>query len=84
MFKVWGMQGEGMSQRKLEEMSNTSIMQQLNFVRHLPDYDIDKARSAILELFRSAVPDKYFNEHLKMAEGWDACREETLKNMELI
>ena len=34
------------------------LMQQLNFVRQLPGYDLNAAHDVIKELFKSAVPEE--------------------------
>ena len=76
-----------MSQRKLEEIIKYLTGHNYPGVWYKSD---EEARSAILELFRDAVPQEI---HLKcvnddkdekefMGRGWNQCRTETLRNFE--
>ena len=75
-----------MSQRKLEEIlkaleAESYLADEEN--RHEYDDCREKARSAILELFKSTVPESHSNNGV-IDGAWNCCRTETLRNMELI
>ena len=66
------------------------LMQQLNFVRQLPGYDLNAAHDVIKDLFKSAAPEDMeiieYGEKLQLSfrKGWNACKQSTLKAMEEI
>ena len=76
-----------MSQSKLLEilfeLHEKTYNEAVDCVRHV--FNVHATYSAILELFKSAVPNKRKVDAPIEADelgGWNACRTETLRNME--